>query len=307
MELAPTNSNLDEISASVLCLMNAERTKRGQRPLEANGQLARAAQRMSEAMVSEHFMSHEMPDGKGLEDRVQPTGYIPNHDRWLLGENLAWGRGPQSTPASIVDGWMHSERHRENLLEADFDEVGLGITLGSPLNDEGGATLVADYGTKDSRPALGAPSRLRVDPDGAEVRGLSVTVTCSRPCTLRAQLVSARTARRSRVLASDGLRLPAGGSGTVTVDVPHGALTDKVSVVTKLVGWSIVKTTRVTFAADAEPEETVADLPAPGPPADRGRGYGTCGPTEPVSKRSKMSSCSIRNESSNPKPELPVK
>lgn len=39
------------------------------------------------------------------------------------GENIAKG---QRTPEQVVDGWMKSDGHRENLLSADFGRLGVG-------------------------------------------------------------------------------------------------------------------------------------------------------------------------------------
>jgi uncharacterized protein YkwD len=36
--------------------------------------------------------------------------------RWKVGENLATGTGPTSTPRSIVQSWMASQEHRDNIL-----------------------------------------------------------------------------------------------------------------------------------------------------------------------------------------------
>src|SRR5205085_12226997 len=121
------------------CLLNAQRAGHGLRPVHSNGKLARAARGMVGLMIKQRFFAHTTPGGRTLVDRIRPTGYM--RGRWQLGENLAWGSGAFATPASIVNGWMHSPGHRANILHAAFRDIGIGIKLGpaSP-SVSGGAT-----------------------------------------------------------------------------------------------------------------------------------------------------------------------
>ena len=148
-ETTPSEGNLGAMAQSVLCLVNAERADAGLAALTQNGQLDQAAQGMADEMVAKVFFSHETPDGRNLADRVEPTGYIPNSDDWVLGENLAWGSGALSTPRAIVNGWMNSEGHRKNILDGSYKEVGLGTKMGSPSpSAKGGTVFVHNFGAK---------------------------------------------------------------------------------------------------------------------------------------------------------------
>jgi len=46
----------------------------------------------------------------------------------------------------MVDAWMNSPGHRENLLSADYGQVGLGLALGTPTDRTWGATYTTDFG-----------------------------------------------------------------------------------------------------------------------------------------------------------------
>src|SRR3954447_22713309 len=148
--VTPSDSNMDQVNASILCLVNGERTDNGGLPpLNSNSQLAQAASGMCKRMVSEQFFAHETPDGKNVVDRVEPTGYIPNSGDWVVGENLAWGSGALSTPQAIVNGWMNSPGHRANILAPDYKDIGLSAALGSPsASVSGGTVYVNDFGAK---------------------------------------------------------------------------------------------------------------------------------------------------------------
>ena len=161
-DITPTADNLAQVNAAILCLVNVERNQNGGLPpLASNPQLQQAAEGMAARMVQEQFFSHETPDGKNVVDRVQPTGYIPDNGDWVVGENLAWGSGPLSTPNSIVNGWMNSPGHKANILAPDYKDLGLASAMGSPSPQaSGGTTYVNDFGAKS-----GADSNVTLPPE----------------------------------------------------------------------------------------------------------------------------------------------
>lgn len=147
--VTPSADNLDQVNAAIICLVNGERADAGLPALTQNSQLDKAASGMAARMVSEHFFSHETPDGKNVVDRVEPTGYIPNSGDWVVGENLAWGSGALSTPQAIVNGWMNSPGHKANVLAPDYKDIGLAAALGSPTTQQSGGTVYVNvFGAK---------------------------------------------------------------------------------------------------------------------------------------------------------------
>ena len=115
--------------------------------LGADPRLALAAQRHTRDMVRRGFFSHVTPDGRGMTARVRATGYLRNVTTWALGETLAWGTGPCSTPAATVAAWMESPSHRRVMLGRRYLEVGVGVALGVPsCRAASGATYAAELG-----------------------------------------------------------------------------------------------------------------------------------------------------------------
>jgi uncharacterized protein YkwD len=131
--------------AATLCLLNKERTSRGLNALTESSVLDKAANRFADDMVARRFFDHVSPGGGTFMDRIKAAGWSPSGS-WTAGENIAWGSGDLATPASIVDGWMHSAGHRANILNGAFTQVGIGITDGAPQAgiDDGG-TYVNDF------------------------------------------------------------------------------------------------------------------------------------------------------------------
>ena len=149
--VAPAVAPIGITRATVLCLLNNERAARGLAPLVSQATLESAATRYSQTMVQQRFFAHVSPSGQTLRQRL--AGYIGSADDFTVGENLAWGEGALATPASIVRGWMNSDGHRANILNAAFAEIGIGIVLGSPVGSLPirSATYTTHFGSRGRR------------------------------------------------------------------------------------------------------------------------------------------------------------
>jgi uncharacterized protein YkwD len=88
-------------------------------------------------------------DGRSVGDRLRAIGYQRGVSG-SAGENIAYGVGDKSTPASIVRAWMRSPGHRADILRPAFTEIGIGISLGAPevldRNPQNSATYTTDFG-----------------------------------------------------------------------------------------------------------------------------------------------------------------
>jgi len=99
---------------AVTQLVNAERTKRGLKPLLPSQQLVSSAR--SWALVTVRGFG-ELSHGD-FGRRAQRFPFVVAQPSWhrTVGENLAFGTGEYSTPRQIVASWMTSPGHRANLL-----------------------------------------------------------------------------------------------------------------------------------------------------------------------------------------------
>lgn len=145
--LTPSSASAAKVRAATLCLLNRQRTLHGLRRLRAQRSLAHAATNYARLMVDKHFFDHVSPSGSTMASRIGRTAYLHHTRAWSLGENLAWGAGSASTPAQIVNAWMHSAPHRRNILDPSFKEIGIGIALGAPTG-QSGATYVNEFGRR---------------------------------------------------------------------------------------------------------------------------------------------------------------
>lgn len=148
-DLAPSGANVHDVRAAILCLLNAERAARNMAALRPHGLLARAAVAHAADMVRNTYFAHDSRDGTSFAKRIERTGYLRTAVRWTVGENLAWGSGTFARPADIVQAWMESPGHRANILNREFREIGIGISLGVPVGPGGdGATYGTSFGTR---------------------------------------------------------------------------------------------------------------------------------------------------------------
>ena len=105
--------------------VNTQRAMNGERPLTLNRRLSEAAQKHAEDMAKRDYVEHRSPDGRGLQDRVASVGYP-----WrVIAENLAAG---MSAPESTVQSWMTSPGHRDNMLNREYLEAGVGYVTPMP-------------------------------------------------------------------------------------------------------------------------------------------------------------------------------
>jgi uncharacterized protein YkwD len=133
MKATPAQVGSDQLAASTLCLLNAQRARYGLRPLRMSSQLSAAARRHAADMRRRHYFSHVSLDGTDFVKRIRRTGYLRRAGSWYVGENLAWGAGPgRSSPRGIVTAWMNSPPHRHNILDSRFREIGIGVAIGAP-------------------------------------------------------------------------------------------------------------------------------------------------------------------------------
>jgi hypothetical protein len=97
------------IRTEILFVHNAERIKNGLDPLEMSSSLLNTAQFWAESMAKKDRMVH----GNTF---IHPEfGYG--------GENIAWG---QTEIDQVMDAWMNSVGHRNNILNKKFTHAGFG-------------------------------------------------------------------------------------------------------------------------------------------------------------------------------------
>ena len=89
-----------------------------------NTQLTQAADGHSQDMSAQNYFAHTSLDGRAFSQRISATGYT-----WsTAGENIAAGYAGID---AVMDGWIASDGHCANLMNANFTEIGVACVPGT--------------------------------------------------------------------------------------------------------------------------------------------------------------------------------
>lgn len=148
-----TNITKDEI----IKLTNQERAKNNLPPLKENSLLDQVAELKAKNMVEKNYWAHFAPDGTSPWYFFNKAGY----DYSYAGENLAKNF---DTSQQVVQAWMNSPSHRENVLGSNYSEIGIALINGSLQNEE--TTLVVQV--------FGQPLDIAImPPESNEIAGVN--------------------------------------------------------------------------------------------------------------------------------------
>ena len=105
----------------ILELTNVERTKAGVSPLSLDSNLTKAACHRSIEMDVNNYFAHTRPDGTSCFSIF--VDYSVSY--YSAGENI--GRG-QLSPEEMVNDWVNSPKHYQNMISPDFKYLGVGYS-----------------------------------------------------------------------------------------------------------------------------------------------------------------------------------
>lgn len=120
----------------ILALTNDVRVKEGIPTLDRVVLLDQTASARALDMAENGYFSHAGPDGHTFAYFMKAT----NHRYVTSGENLAMGF---QTANEVVDAWIKSPGHYENLIEPEFKEFGIGISEG--VYDGASTIFIAEH------------------------------------------------------------------------------------------------------------------------------------------------------------------
>ncbi|WP_027621927.1 SafA/ExsA family spore coat assembly protein [Acetivibrio clariflavus] len=118
-----TIPNLDDVKAlenEVIRLVNVERAKAGLPQLTQNWQLSRVARYKSQDMIDKGYFAHNSPTYGSPFKMMESFGIRYS----AAGENIAMG---QQSPSQVMNAWMNSPGHRNNILSPSFTQIGVGL------------------------------------------------------------------------------------------------------------------------------------------------------------------------------------
>ena len=131
----PYSWDEENVSMQIHRKINDERSLRGYNELEYSSALEEVADYHSKEMAENNFFSHDSPSGETMNDRYDAFGLSCR----LSAENIHqtyWKESVQGyglintredVAENVVNGWMNSPGHRENILLEGVESQGIGI------------------------------------------------------------------------------------------------------------------------------------------------------------------------------------
>lgn len=140
----------------VIALTNQKRAELGLSPLTINSKLNDAAQRKAGDMFALNYWAHNSPTGKEPWSFFREVGYSYT----FAGENLARDFMESS---EVVEAWMNSPSHRDNIANSNYREIGLAVVNGT-LNGVETTLVVQLFGTP-------TPAAAKITPTASTTAG----------------------------------------------------------------------------------------------------------------------------------------
>ncbi|MFA5872057.1 MAG: CAP domain-containing protein [Parcubacteria group bacterium] len=156
-------------------LTNAERKNNGGLGvLSENSKLDQAATLKAKDILAKQYFDHISPDGKGPTDLAKNV----NYDYIAIGENLALGGF--ASDKELVDAWMASPGHRENILNKAYTEIGVAVVKGIYEKQEVWVA-VQEFGTPTAVcPQVDETLKAQIDASQKQIDSLLQTLNATR-------------------------------------------------------------------------------------------------------------------------------
>lgn len=161
-------TNLERL---MLDLINKERAAAGVQPLTLELRLNDASEDHSAWMLAEDVFSHTGAGGSNAGDRMRDAGFVFSGS-WAWGENVAYqsersAEGFADDVESLHAALMNSSGHHANILNPNYEVLGVGIEIGEYNGHEvvmvtqdfarSSAPMQLDTGSQPSAPPVAQP------------------------------------------------------------------------------------------------------------------------------------------------------
>lgn len=120
--------------------VNRHRLSAGLDALERDIEIDAIARDHSQDMAERGYFEHHTPEGLDPTDRADLAGYecMTRYDTYYtygLAENIfhhtgTW-YGAERLASESMNGWMNSPGHRQNIMNPDYNRLGVGVAIGA--------------------------------------------------------------------------------------------------------------------------------------------------------------------------------
>jgi uncharacterized protein YkwD len=145
---------------------NKQRERLGREPLKENEKLNDIAQKKLDDMFEKQYFAHVSPEGEGVGDIARETTY----EYLIIGDNLAMGG--YRDDEEVVNAWMNSLGHRQNILEERYSEIGVAARKDSYAGRETWMAVQVFAMSSADCPSVDEILKLRIDEKNAQAEFL---------------------------------------------------------------------------------------------------------------------------------------
>jgi uncharacterized protein YkwD len=143
--------SLTTLNRQVLASINHLRAAHGLVRLRESPALDRSARRHSLEMGRLGYFSHSSAAGIQFWQRIRDSYSAHGYSYWAVGENLGWA-SPSLSAAGTTRMWLADPAHRENLLAAQWRQIGIsavGLASAPGVYGRRRVTIItADFGVR---------------------------------------------------------------------------------------------------------------------------------------------------------------
>ena len=171
----------DISNQQLLLITNEKRQESGLMPLTLDLELSNAAASKATDMFSKDYWAHVSPSGETPWVFIQQAGY-----KYIYaGENLARG---YDTAEAVVNAWMASPEHRQNMLSPNYKDVGFAVENGK-LSGEDTVLVVEMFGSTTLLAAPNPNSQKSIEVSNSDSLSKTQPISQNEPNTLAARKV----------------------------------------------------------------------------------------------------------------------
>ncbi|WP_188402091.1 LysM peptidoglycan-binding domain-containing protein [Fictibacillus barbaricus] len=118
------NTTVGSYATQVSQIVNQERQKAGLAPLTLDAELSNVAMAKAKDMITNNYFDHNSPTYGSPFEMMRSFGI----NYTAAGENIAKG---QTSPQAVMNDWMNSPGHRQNILSSNYDSIGVAYYQGA--------------------------------------------------------------------------------------------------------------------------------------------------------------------------------
>jgi uncharacterized protein YkwD len=159
---SPQSIRLNVLDTALLVQINVVREAHALSPLQRSPSLFVAATQHTKEMGRAGYFAHDSLDHTLFWKRIRRSYPTAGYRYWSVGENLLFS-APEADLREAMSLWMNSPKHRANILDPAWREIGIAArhfkSAPGIYGDESVTIITADFGVRRASTTRGGQAR----------------------------------------------------------------------------------------------------------------------------------------------------